>query len=403
MKKNLLVILVLSVLYLGCKKEINTSNKDFGDSLSDEDNAFIESLSVPNPSLREMYGHDDNPLGRMTGSLGISTTSGTFGAVGDLIDSMLRDAQSLSGLKTHLYPQEGNDTTKPAHWGLVYSKGQRDITQRLRPPNGNTIHRTYSVYGTDCSGFIINLLQHSGVNITNNTEVASFENNLTSAIKINSLYKNVSVVNLGNLPINNIRSGDFILWIRGSDNNHMGIVCKVAAGKTVFQSNGTGTPLSYTDQTKNLSLTRGVHPILLTTAISTNPDPKKSYWGTGYQILRIRDTLSYNLTNDSVKYWKVNPLGTTTYCGQNSVNPPVAMDDIFIFNSNGNFSHRGGAITVDPNLNNCYDGGDYNSNWTFNQDQTSIVLGGANLTIVTIGKSRMIVITPDGRLDLIPY
>src|SRR5262245_50081968 len=125
MKRNALFFLLLTaVFFLSCKKEANTpKEEDFGDSISEEDNAFIESLSVPNPSLSEMYGHDGNALGRLAGA------SRTFGTVGDLIDDMLRDAQSLSGLKTHLYPQEGNDATKPAHMGLVYSKGQRDITQ----------------------------------------------------------------------------------------------------------------------------------------------------------------------------------------------------------------------------------------------------------------------------------
>lgn len=394
MKKALLLFLLFTIFIVGCKKETNTSTEDFGDSLSEADNAFIESLSVPNPTLREMFGHDGNPLGRIAGT---NRILGTMGPVGDLIDKMLRDAQSLSGQKTHLYPQEGNDTTKPAHMGLVYSKGQRDITQRLRPPSGNALHQKYSVYGTDCSGFMINLLRHAGINI-DNTDVASFENKLSDAIRSNSTYKNAIVANLGNLPIGSIKSGDFILWIRGADNNHMGIMCKVANGKTLFQSNGTGTPSSYAEHLKNLGSGRGVHPIDFVRATTGT-----GYWGTGYKILRIRDTLAYNLTNDSTKSWKVNPQGTTTYCGQNAVNPLVAMDDIFIFNSDGTFFHKGGTLTIDPNLTNCYDGGDYNGTWTFNQDQTSIVSGGANLTIVSLGKSRMILITPDGKLDLIPY
>ncbi|MBO9204660.1 MULTISPECIES: lipocalin family protein [Niastella] len=109
------------------------------------------------------------------------------------------------------------------------------------------------------------------------------------------------------------------------------------------------------------------------------------------------------LTNDNVKSWKVNPQGATTYCGQNTVNPAVAMDDTFIFNSNGTFSHRGGTLTRDPNLTNCNDGGDYNNTWSFNADQTSIILGGGiELKIVSLQKSRLIVITPDSKFDLIP-
>ncbi|GAB3839965.1 hypothetical protein [Hymenobacter jeollabukensis] len=408
MENKAMVLLLLTLAVSSCEKESSDPTNatetnvsgDFGDSISEEDNAFIESLSTPNPTLREMFGYDGTPLGRPTG------TTGASGVIGDLIDKMLKDAQALSGQKTHLYPQVGNDPTKPAHMGLVYSYGQRDITQRLPPPSqdANPLHRTYSVYGTDCSGFIINLLNYSNVNINTGTTVKTFEQNLFNAIKNNNLFRNVIVANLGNLPISSIKSGDFILWIRTNNNNHMGIMCKVATGKTVFQSNGTGTPESEADQTKNLGSRRGVHPIALTAAISTNPDPKRRYWGTGYQILRLRDTIDYNLTNDSVKYWKVNPQGTTTYCGQSAVNPLVAMDDIYIFNSNGTFSHRGGSITIDPNLPNCGDGGNYNNTWAFNNNKTSIILGGGiELRITSIRKSRITITTPDSRLDLIPY
>ncbi|MFT3949088.1 MAG: hypothetical protein QM763_19140 [Agriterribacter sp.] len=121
-----------------------------------------------------------------------------------------------------------------------------------------------------------------------------------------------------------------------------------------------------------------------------------------YKVLRIIDSLYYNLTSDSVKMWKVNPQGATTYCGQNLVNPSVAMDDIFIFQADGKFLHEGGTVTVDPDLH-CNDGGDYSSTWAFNDDQTSVIVGGGELSIISLGKSRMILITPDGKLDLIPY
>jgi hypothetical protein len=112
------------------------------------------------------------------------------------------------------------------------------------------------------------------------------------------------------------------------------------------------------------------------------------------------DTLAYNLTNDGVKTWKTNPLGITKYCGNNIVNPPVAMDDTFIFNKNGTFTHRGGSITSDNN--GCSDGGDYTTTWAFNSSKTAIIIGGGPLTIVTLSSNRLILNTSNGILDLIP-
>ena len=128
----------------------NTSTDVLGDSLSESDNDYIDSVSVPNPTLHEMLGLDGNPLGRF---------SSTQVSLNDLIKAMLIDAQQLSGQKIISHPDEG--INKPAHYGLVYSYGQRDITKRLNPPpspKSNSLHQKYAVYGTDCSGLMINLL-----------------------------------------------------------------------------------------------------------------------------------------------------------------------------------------------------------------------------------------------------
>jgi len=111
--------------------------------------------------------------------------------------------------------------------------------------------------------------------------------------------------------------------------------------------------------------------------------------------------LSYNLTNGETKSWKVNPKGVTSYCGQYTmINPPLAMDDIFIFNANGSFSHKGGANTYSDI---CFDGGDYDKSWAFNSDQTSIILDGwIELKIVRLQKSKMILRSIDSDFDLIP-
>jgi hypothetical protein len=145
MKKLLLTVFVLLTIALGCKKN-SEQPQEFGDSLNEDDNAFLESVSVPNPSQQDIIGYDGNLLAK-------DMNRPTL--VGNLVDAMLRYAQILSSLKTVTYKSEG--INRPEHMGLVYSSGQRNITQRLNPPEGNNLHKKYAVYGTDCSGFIINL------------------------------------------------------------------------------------------------------------------------------------------------------------------------------------------------------------------------------------------------------
>ncbi len=274
MLKSFVAFSLAMLVFVACKKTSDEKNQEIGDSLNEQDNAFIESVSVPNPTLKQILGHDGNPLGRFMG---------VQGTAGKLIDAILQDAQSLSGQKILTYPGEG--TNKPEHQGLVYSKGQRNFTERLTPPGGNNLHRQYAVFGTDCSGFIINLLSRAGLNIPN-TNVANFESTLKQALKDNATYKTLSLKNLGHIPTSEIKSGDFVLWIRGADNNHMGIIAELSSGlgKTVFQSNGTGNPSNDLQQTKNLGRERGVHPIdFIKTTTGTG------YWGTGYIILRLEN------------------------------------------------------------------------------------------------------------------
>ncbi len=286
MKKLYFVLAAISVLavFNSCKKSV-TDNHEYGDSLTEEDNAFLETLSTPNPTLHDILGYDGQPLqrgGQIQGAL-----------KKELIDKLLKDAQARSGEKIINHPDEG--TNKPAHMGIAYSKGQRNYNSRLIPPYGNAIHRTYAVFGTDCSGLQINLLIHAGINISVDNDVSTFEASLRKALQ-NGPYSGLTVKNLGHLPLNELQSGDYILWFK-PDGNHMGIIATNSLQeKIVYQSNGTGTPADEAAQLKNLGVERGVHPIKLTTAISTNPDPKKSYWGTDYKILRFEEVNSISVS-----------------------------------------------------------------------------------------------------------
>jgi hypothetical protein len=273
----LVLTLILSVP--SCKKQIDsqapeqsTSSASF-DTLSAQDNAFLENQSVPTPALHDMIGSDGNLLGRLQGVQSLSD---------NLIALLLQNVHALADQKSVLHPAEG--ANKPAHNGFAYSFGQRDMQHRLFPPAGNNLHRQFAVFGTDCSGLYINIFNSYGIAISGSTtSVANFENALRNALQANTAYSSLTVRNLGYVPSTQVKSGDLVLWLFGSNNGHMGMICRSATGIVLFNSNGTGSPVSIDDQQKNLGSTRGVHAISFTSATNV----ASGYWGTGYIILRI--------------------------------------------------------------------------------------------------------------------
>jgi hypothetical protein len=294
-----IIALLVNLLFLGCKKSSDTSGdpQEF-DSLSPEDNALIESWSVENPDLNKIIGSDGFPLARISNNERVTGSGSQRDA---LIKAMLTEAQMLSGQKIISYPEQGVDG--PFHMGLVYSGGQRNITQRLKPLAGNSIHKKYAVYGTDCSGLIFNLLNNNGFTI-GNFSVASFKTTLESAVKSNSTLGSLKVKELI-IPSGEIKSGDFIVWLN-STGNHMGICYKTTYGSNgIYQSNGTALPATEVEQTKNLGKGRGVHPISLKDATTGT-----GYWGNGYSIIR--------LVNDEYKgmvsQTSIVPFGGSPYC-----------------------------------------------------------------------------------------
>lgn len=261
MKRVLNSFFLLCLLFTGYKKETETisasDNPAIGDSLPERGNLFLDSLSVNNPALTDIIGNNGKFLARTQSS----------SPVANLVDGMLTQAQALSGTKIISYPAEGD--TRPEHKGIAYSFGRRDVTQRLNPTAGNDLHRKYAVFGTDCSGLMITLLQSQGGSIVNTT-VTGFETALRTVIVGNSRFPNVTVKNLGNLQTRKIQSGDFIAWP-----GHIGVVAVLCnSSKIVYQSNGDDKPKDIAAQTQNLSVKRGVNPKSLSEAIHGN-----RYWG----------------------------------------------------------------------------------------------------------------------------
>jgi NlpC/P60 family len=280
------LIFIFSALLPACQKgDLHVDPKNVGDNLTKEDNVYWDSKSIPNPPLHQILGYDDNPLARQEA---------------DLINTILRKAHELADVKTLKH----NNEAQPNHWGYAYSYGQRDLSQRLKPLYGNTLHTTSAVWGTDCSGFILNLFWAAGITVAN-TDVAGFETTLRTALKNDPSYNTVKVANLGFKRVDELRTGDLILWFR-PQGNHIGIVAHGPGGqKIIYMSSGTGNPDSQADQDKNLGPSRGINVKSFVQA--TDP----YHWGTGYTILRMESGLI--ISNPST--YPVTEQLTSTFCG----------------------------------------------------------------------------------------
>jgi hypothetical protein len=277
MKKINLAILffVFSTLmllaYYGCKKDNDNKEQIYGDSQTEELNLIVDSCSVLTPSLDSILDVYGIPYGNSKSTL----IDGTIEKlVGDLI--AFTHAKCEEKLRTF------HNESSPKHFGFAYSYGQRNMLSRLSPPAGNSLHNREAVWGTDCSGLLVNAFIYAGIPIDNCNSVA-LPANLSFALAKSDDYKDIIVEDKGQLSIWQIKTGDIVLW---PNVPHIGIVGRNLAGDVIiFQSNGTGFPADEASQTKNwLSETRGVHPFSMIKMLTM-----KDGWPSPYKVYRFKE------------------------------------------------------------------------------------------------------------------
>lgn len=223
-----------------------------------------------------------------------------------IISDMLFFSRELSEPKETIeMPEEpdyfdyGERIKRPAHWGFAYKSGGRFYGDRVRPLFGNYRHRTNAVFGVDCSGFMYQIMNFAKVPVSADITTGDFVAPIRTAITNSpGLNNKIKLENLGYLAQSFLKNGDILLW-----GSHVGVYYDLGAlGKQVYQSNGTGTPSTDAKQLKNLGKERGIHPISYDKCIYVNPtDPAKSYWGTGYTVLRLVDFEVITNTNLNLK------------------------------------------------------------------------------------------------------
>jgi cell wall-associated NlpC family hydrolase len=294
----LFIILLSSFLYTSCDKDEpnnpvaigDTDQTNLPDYLSEENNAYIESISVPaSPSDKLLF---DTYTGRKIDVINNKDC---------LAYKIVLTANDLCLLKDGVKP-DCHVEAEPHHCGIAYSFGQRDYTVRAIPPywpvdkKGNInidknknpeitkeqkksleLHRKDAVFGLDCSGFVINIFETNGIILSADTRTENFYENLKTAMKSN---KNTYVAeNKKKISGTDLKNGDLILW-----KSHMGVIAMDGVSIKVCQANGQPFPKDEEDQKKNYGKGRGVHEFSLNTMLS------KGYpWGIEYSIIRITE------------------------------------------------------------------------------------------------------------------
>jgi len=268
-----------------------------------KDVELFDSLAAPTPLLSEIKDIDGNILGnplKQTQTLSIEGPNVLLKK--SIIFHMIDYARLLSNQKSFQH----KDGIEPEHYGYAYRFGgngdDKNLFSRLNPTDADDLHMRDAVYGTDCIGFLINLLRQAGLKMELCQSI-SLETTLRRVLKNDPVYKNVQIENKGFQPIGQLKTGDFIVW---EAKGHSALFCDVFDNTSViFNSNGqpkpkqavidrnadADPPIIMTDaqlaaaqekeQEKNYGLRRGIHAIKFNDALTA------SYWGLNYEALRL--------------------------------------------------------------------------------------------------------------------
>jgi len=186
------------------------------------------------------------------------------------LSRMLAVGNFLINDVNHTYPSEGANA--PAQTGLAYLWGGKNYTARessypyikIKPgPPKDTVFAgctSSRLYGLDCSGFIYTVTTRAFLppvvppglfSVSGVQDVVKWNN----AFRNSGTYDSLIMVDVGQLPANMLRNGDFIFWP-----GHIGVV----VGGAVYQSNGTPDPEKCANNTgsnagpRSFALTQGM-------------------------------------------------------------------------------------------------------------------------------------------------
>jgi len=260
------------------RREITLGNLPVPFLLSEDDLNFLDSISVPDPTTIEVVNRQqrskDDP--------------------GNLVDKMLQHAKELSDKKkplpANLNPEgvpEKNGVNVPAHYGYAYRWGtNKDISMRhyANTKEADATHKADSVVGTDCEGFMYDLLKEVKITMVpaGSREFARSLNGQLQT-KTNRAFNDLRLDSIGDASAHEKKSGDVIVWKK---KGHIGIVTINTKDQKVFVYNSHGNPTPEKTQTDvrgsktkrkktvaeeqaaNYGPERGIHPIAYTDAIS---------------------------------------------------------------------------------------------------------------------------------------
>jgi len=264
-------------------KKVNTI--DFNLSSSDLD--FLDSISAPIPPF-----------------ISFRRSTSVISKKNLLLSTMLEKINALCTEKTNrTYSSDTGSVDLLTYNGIAYSFGSNQVESAALPESGDDLHRSYSVNGIDCSGLMVYLINHAGIQMPDAGSV-EFENVLRTKLNSSSPtpYPQIRILNLANLKEEETKRGDYIVWYV---KRHIGILENTGAGfqKTILQSNGNQSPLTlqgklpsgvkrtpHEEQFTNWGATRGINPKSFSKAIKPSPN-----WDKKYNILRLYEF--YNMNN----------------------------------------------------------------------------------------------------------